>query len=384
MPPLLQNMSKIKRNISTKINLPPRPKVFVGMSGGVDSSVAAALLVQQGYEVTGVFIKTWHPEWLPCTWKEERRDAMRVAAHLGIPFFTFDAEEVYRTEVAESMIADYSAGRTPNPDVLCNKTVKFGAFLDFALSQGADFVATGHYAICEKETFSLVESTDKEKDQTYFLWTLTRKQLKHILFPIGHYQKKQVRELAKKFGLPTFDKKDSQGICFLGEVDMQKFLERYITHRPGNVLNSNGEVIGTHTGALFYTIGTRRGFTITQKTDHDQSYYVVAKNVVENTLTVATEDQKLDFGLKNIVLTNHVWNLLPIKNQVYSARIRYRQKKQFCTLCLKQGGDKKAGRKWVVSFQEPQAALSFGQSLVVYDEKGRCLGGGILSEEARI
>ena len=202
-----------------------REKTFVGLSGGVDSSVSAALLKKQSFEVVGVFIKTWHPDFLECNEEEERRDAMRVAAHLDIPFLTFDFEKVYKKEVADYMIAEYRAGRTPNPDVMCNKEVKFGAFLKKALSIGAQYIATGHYA--QNKNNKLMKANDPEKDQAYFLWTLNQKQLSKIIFPVGHLKKTEVRKLAKKFNLPVSEKKDSQGICFLGEVDLKKFLKHY-------------------------------------------------------------------------------------------------------------------------------------------------------------
>ena len=200
--------------------------VFVGMSGGVDSSVSAALLKKQGFDVVGVFIKTWHPDFIKCNEEEERRDAMRVATHLNIPFLTFDFEDVYKKEVADYMISEYKAGRTPNPDVMCNKEVKFGAFLKKAISMGADFVATGHYA--ENRKNNLVKGKDPAKDQSYFIWTLKQKQLSKILFPVGNLNKTEVRKLAKKFKLPVAEKKDSQGICFLGAVDLKDFLKHYI------------------------------------------------------------------------------------------------------------------------------------------------------------
>src|ERR1035437_6131617 len=235
--------------------------VFVGMSGGVDSSVSAAILKKEGYEVIGVFIRTWHPDFLPCNEEEERRDAMRVAAHLNIPFLTFDFEDIYKREVADYMISEYKMGRTPNPDVMCNKYVKFGAFIKKALSMGADYVATGHYAQVgeagkifsreypashrhhSKKSFLLRQSPDPSKDQSYFLWTLKQEQLKKILFPVGHLKKSEVRILAKKFKLPVAEKKDSQGICFLGPVDLKEFLKHYIKERKGKVLNEDGIII---------------------------------------------------------------------------------------------------------------------------------------------
>ncbi|MEK7118469.1 MAG: tRNA 2-thiouridine(34) synthase MnmA, partial [Patescibacteria group bacterium] len=240
----------------------PKRKVFVGLSGGVDSSVSAALLKEQGYDVVGVFIKVWQADFLPCTWREERRDAMRAAAHLNIPFLTLDLEKEYKKEVVDYMIREYGAGRIPNPDVMCNKHVKFGAFLDFAKKHGADFIATGHYSrvVSRQESvgsrkFVLLKGADKEKDQSYFLWTLTQAQLAHTLFPVGHLKKSQVRLLARKFGLSNAEKKDSQGLCFIGAIDMAKFLKQYLHTEKGDVRNENGDIVGTHDGALLYTIG---------------------------------------------------------------------------------------------------------------------------------
>lgn len=259
----------------------PKKKVFVGVSGGVDSSVTAALLQDQGYDVVGVFIRTWQPDWIECTWLHERRDAMRVCAHLNIPFLELDLEQEYKQGVADYMIAEYRAGRTPNPDVMCNREVKFGGFLQWALKQGADYIATGHYArVIHRENESvLLQGKDLTKDQSYFLWTLTEEQLRHVLFPIGEFQKTQVRELAKKYHLPTAVKKDSQGICFIGEIDMKEFLKHYIDIHPGDVVNEQGEIIGYHQGALFHTLGERHGFTITKKGTQDAPYYVIAKDI---------------------------------------------------------------------------------------------------------
>jgi tRNA-specific 2-thiouridylase len=242
-------------------------KVFVGVSGGVDSSVALALLKNEGYDVTGVFLKVWAPDFLPCDWREERRSAMRVCATLDVPFITLDCEVEYKKEVVDYMIREYSEGRVPNPDVFCNKYVKFGVFLKRALEMGADYVATGHYAQVVKnmDKFKLCESTDKEKDQSYFVYTLGQYELSHTLFPIGHMTKPEVRKLAHKFGLPTATKKDSQGLCFIGKIDMKEFLTHYIETKEGDVLNTKGEVIGFHDGAIFLTIGQRHGFTVTKK-----------------------------------------------------------------------------------------------------------------------
>src|SRR3989344_1207256 len=273
--------------------VPTRKKgvAFVGLSGGVDSSVAAALLKRDGYTVVGVFMKTWSPDFLPCTWKEERIDAMRVAAHLDIPFLTFDLEEVYRQGVAESMINSYKAGQTPNPDVLCNREVKFGAFFKRARALGADYVATGHYARVQAKgtATELLAGVDPAKDQSYFLWTLGQEELSRTLFPVGGFTKDAIRAIARHEGLPTAEKKDSQGVCFLGQLDMKDFLSHYIKTESGPVIDTTGAVIGTHRGELLYTLGERHGFTITQKTAQEAPYYIVGKDVGTNTVMVSHE-----------------------------------------------------------------------------------------------
>jgi len=250
-------------------------KVFVGVSGGVDSSTSVALLKKQGYDVTGVFIKVWQPDFVECQWKEDRLDAMGVCADLGIPFLDLDLEEEYKSDVFDYMVSEYKQGRTPNPDVMCNKKIKFGGFLDFAKNKGADFIATGHYVRWQGK--KLLMGVDKGKDQSYFLWTLTQDQLKYCIFPIGQYEKTKVRRLAKKFGLLTAQKKDSQGLCFVGKVDMKEFLQRFIPQKEGLVLNTDGQVIGVHEGIFFYTIGQRHGFKIKKKGVDDKPYYVVKR-----------------------------------------------------------------------------------------------------------
>ena len=254
-----------------------KKKVFVGASGGVDSSTTMAILKEQGYDVTGVFIKVWQPDFVECQWKEDRLDAMRVCATLGVQFLDLDLEEEYKKGVFDYMVDGYKNGRTPNPDVMCNKKIKFGAFLDFALENGADHVATGHYV--RLEDGKLLTGVDKNKDQSYFLWTLTKEQLKYCLFPIGGYEKIKVREMAKKFKLSTAQKKDSQGLCFVGKVDMKEFLERFIPQKKGEVLNEKGEVIGEHDGVFYYTLGQRHGFLITKKGTDDKPYYIVKKDL---------------------------------------------------------------------------------------------------------
>jgi tRNA-uridine 2-sulfurtransferase len=345
--------------------------VFVGLSGGVDSSVAALRLKRAGFDVVGVFIKTWHPDFIECNEEEERLDAMRVAAHLKIPFLTLDAEEEYKKDVADYMIAEYKAGRTPNPDVMCNKYVKFGAFLKFAMENGADAVATGHYAQVENENgrFKLLRGQDASKDQSYFLWTLTQEQLSRILFPVGDTTKEQIRKEAHEAGLPTAKKPDSQGICFLGEVDMKDFLSHYITVEKGNVLDAEGNVIGEHDGALYYTLGERHGFTVWNVSAKQSPQYVIAKDTDANTITVAPEPLKIE----NHGIELHALNEIePLESETEcEAQFRYRQK-PFKVQLKKLG----AGRASLVvngSVEMP----SIGQSCVLY-QGDECLGGGII------
>lgn len=342
------------------------------MSGGVDSSVSAALLKDAGYDVTGVFIKVWQPNFVECTWREDRLDAMRVAAKLGIPFVTFDAEKEYKKHVVDYMIAEYKAGRTPNPDVMCNKYVKFGVFFDFAMKSGADFVATGHYARVGQNS-ELLAGLDLEKDQSYFLHQLTKDQLQKTLFPVGHLEKLAVRKLAQKYGLATADKKDSQGLCFIGKVNMKDFLREFIATVPGAVLDTGGTVIGEHDGALLYTIGERHGFRIGKKTPLDGRYFVVRRDLEKNTITVSEHPETTEAFRNRIVLENPSWTSrsMPDSSKTYGARIRYRGELSPCTLESK-------GEAIEVVFQTPQKNVSSGQSLVLYDGE-ICLGGGIIS-----
>lgn len=377
-----------------------REKVFVGLSGGVDSSVSAALLKKAGYDVLGVFIKTWTPEWLECTWKEDRLDAMRVCAKLDIPFVTLDLEKEYKHDVVDYMISEYKAGKTPNPDVMCNKHIKFGGFFNWAMKRGADYVATGHYVRIREipnskkqfpkktkiknqklnaKRYTLYAGSDKNKDQSYFLWTLTQKQLAKTLFPVGDLEKPEVRKLARKFGLFTADKKDSQGLCFMGKVDVKNFLSHYIKSRRGKVLNEKDEEIGYHNGAVFLTIGERHGFTITKKTTNDNPYFIIAKDIKKNTITVAHRASNgiLPTATKEIEIKNVNWTSPnPTKaDSALSARVRYRQPLQRIRIMNNELGIKEGELK--IKFEEPQIAAP-GQSLVLY--KGEeCLGGGIIS-----
>ena len=343
--------------------------VFVGVSGGVDSSVSAGLLKDAGYDVVGVFIRTWTPEWIDCTWRDERRDAMRVCAHLDIPFLECDAVDAYKKGVADYMITEYARGHVPNPDVMCNREVKWGIFLQFARSHGADFIATGHYA--QNIDNQLVKGIDPAKDQSYFLWTLQSEDLAQTLFPIGHLEKKQVRVLAEKYNLPTATKKDSQGVCFIGEIDMKEFLQHYIEPKVGDVLNEQGEVIGTHDGAVFFALGERHGFTITKKGTHDMPYFIIAKDVEKNTITVSNtipDDSKQ--ATDTYIVNSTYWRTIPQSNKKYQAQIRYHGEYFSVNVSV-------ADEKTTVTFEKP-ILISSGQSIVVYNGD-ICLGGGIVA-----
>ena len=355
------------------------------MSGGVDSSVSAALLKKQGYDVTGVFIKVWQPDFLECTRGDDKKEAMRAAAHVGIPFRVFDFEKEYKKEVIDYMISEYKAGRTPNPDVMCNKEIKFGVFLKKALGMGADMIATGHYARTQNakrktQNIKLLAGKDKNKDQSYFLWTLAQGQLKHVLFPDGDYEKPKVRKLAKKFGLPNAERQESQGLCFVGQLDMKEFLKHYMRKKTGDVLNEKGDVIGRHDGAMFLTIGQRHGFTVTKKTPRDKPLYVVAKDVKKNTITVSPHGRGEHGLVKEVTLQGVNWisGTAPRPSKVYAARTRYRQPLQDVKIKMRNA-------KFIAVFKKPQRAVSSGQSLVLYDTSAslgaggdECLGGGII------
>ncbi|MGE5540892.1 MAG: tRNA 2-thiouridine(34) synthase MnmA [Bacillota bacterium] len=337
-------------------------RVFVGLSGGVDSAVTAALLKEAGADVYGVFIKGWYPPELPCTWAEDRRDAMRVAAHLGIPFHTLDASQEYKQSVIDYLIREYGAGRTPNPDIMCNRDVKFGVFYDFAKRRGADFIATGHYA--QHEGDSLLRGVDSDKDQSYFLWAISPESLSMTLFPLGDKKKSEVRLLAERFGLPNAEKKDSQGICFLGPVSMDDFLRAELPVQPGIACNEEGKEVGRHDGVLLYTLGERAGLTNALP----GPWFVVRKDISGNILVVSKErDQHVPAAA--IQLDSSNWFSRPKEGTVSTAQYRYHGPRIEGVLDIEK------------NVFTPSALLSepvaSGQSLVIYSGN-EVVGGGII------
>jgi tRNA-uridine 2-sulfurtransferase len=341
--------------------------VFVGMSGGVDSSVAAYLLQKAGHEVVGVFIKVWQPSFLRCHWEDERLDAMRAAAKLNIPFLTCDAEEAYRTDVAEYFIREYGAGRTPNPDVMCNRHVKFGAFHQFAKREGATRIATGHYARAEQG--SLLRGVDPKKDQSYFLWNAPKDALADTLFPLGTLTKDEVRAIARSAGLPNAAKRDSQGICFLGDVDIEEFLGHYLTLTAGDVLDQSGNVIGAHKGAMLYTLGQRHGFTLA----HEHApLFVIARDISKNTITVGPQKPMHAKGaLLRLCDTQAFKAIVPGAQHV--AQFRYHGPE------VKVSIERIERSGILLSLVDSVEAPAAGQSVVLYDHDAVVLG-GIMAE----
>lgn len=341
-------------------------KVIVGLSGGVDSSVAAALLQKQGHEVIGAFMKNWTDtkdvEGV-CDWKNDKRDAQRVAAKLGIPLIILDYQKEYREQVVDYMFAEYSAGRTPNPDVMCNNTVKFGPFLKAAEKLGAEKIATGHYAGVKEVggVFYLIQAKDKDKDQTYFLHRLNQMQLSKALFPLAGYTKTEIRQLAKDFDLPTADRKESMGVCFIGDINVKEFLKQKIRPKPGDVVTTSGKKVGEHEGLAYYTIGQRHGVGSSGAL---KPLYVVQKNKETNTLVVGVEDDPKLYK-SEVPLENIHWISDEVQGEVL-VRFRHRQDLQEATLA-----------ESTLYAKKPQRAIAPGQFAAFYKE-GRCVGGGII------
>jgi tRNA-uridine 2-sulfurtransferase len=350
-------------------------KVYVGMSGGVDSSVAAALLVQQGYDVTGVYMKNWSQD-LPgmvCPWKDDYQDAKRVAVQLGIPFKMYDFETEYRQRVVDYMLDGYKKGLTPNPDIMCNQEVKFKLFLESALADGADKIATGHYA--RVADGKLLTAANIDKDQTYFLYRVTEDALRHSLMPIGEYAtKEEVRAIARQFNLATATKKDSQGICFVGKVGIRDFLLHELGPQPsGAIIDQNGVTIGEHDGAIFYTIGQRQGLGI----GGGLPYYVIGKDMTKNEVYVTTNLDDGSLWRKELICTQNHWINQPTEpGKTYQVRTRYRADLVDCTVSLEDGPINLENTVKIALSTEVRA-ITPGQSAVLYDGD-RVAGGGIV------
>ncbi len=353
-----------------------KKKVWVAMSGGVDSSVTAWLLQKKGYDVTGAFIETWQPDFIECTARDDRRDAMRVASELGIELKVVDCRQEYKKNVVDYMVEEYRRGRVPNPDVMCNSYVKFGAFFERAMYEGAGMVATGHYVQNnenEKKEFFLSRGVDREKDQSYFLWNIPSKILPSLLFPVGGFNKNEIRQIAKEAGLSNAGKKDSQGICFLGKTDLKKFLSHYIKPKTGDVLDESGELIGKHQGVWFYTIGERRGFEVSKKTPSSGPFYILDKDLENNTLTVTENKKNLSLSQK-VSASNCNW-FLPIEEGCeYDLQVRYRERTYRAVLA------EKNTENFIFEFTTERPQLVPGQSLVVYDREV-CVGGGVIDNK---
>ncbi len=360
-------------------------KVALGMSGGVDSSLSAHFLKEQGFDVTGVYLECWRAP--GCRTEEDRKDALAVALQLDIPFQVLDFKQAYKDKVVEYFFDEYQKGRTPNPDVMCNKEIKFGLFYDWAMANGFDYIATGHYAQVSP-TFQLMTSKDQHKDQTYFLYRMKKEQLKHVLFPVGHLTKPEVRKEAEARKLAVASKKDSVGICFIGDINVHEFLKERLGENPGKVVDTAGNVIGEHQGLWFYTVGQRHGFTIFPKTMIEQSdgtkidkhnippFYVIRKNPKQNELVVGfgAETYQADFTVKDIhwIITEPVTTSLLV-------RIRHTGQLFPCQV-------EKSENELKVTLDESVQGIAEGQSAVFYtptpdskDETYICLGGGVIT-----
>lgn len=353
-------------------------KIVVGISGGVDSSVAAYLLKKQGHEVIGLFMINWEEKDGACTAEEDYEDVKRVCNKLGIPYFSVNYAKEYYQRVFQYFLEEYKAGRTPNPDVLCNREIKFGPFLDKAITLGADMIATGHYAkkIEKDGKFYLAKADDHNKDQSYFLNQLSQYQLSKVFFPLAEISKPQVREIAKKLELSTATKKDSTGICFIGERNFKKFLSEFLPAQPGDIVDRQGRVVGKHDGLMYYTLGQRRGLNIGGlKGGNGKRWFVLEKDLQNNRLIVSQGEDDLLFS-DGLFATDMNW--IPEKPEKEEfecyAKFRYRQPDQKVKVKI-------TGETTIqVDFDQKQRAITPGQFVVLYDNNGICLGGGIIDK----
>lgn len=353
-------------------------RVVVGMSGGVDSSVTAWLLKEQGYDVIGLFMKNWDDtdEFGHCTATEDFEDVRRVCAHIGIPYYSVNFEKEYYQKVFQYFLDEYKKGRTPNPDIMCNREIKFGEFLEKALQLGADYIATGHYAqIKEIDGHKyLLRGADPNKDQTYFLYAVKRTHLLKAMFPIGHMHKKEVRKLAEEVGLPTAKKKDSTGICFIGERNFREFLSQYIPAQPGEIRTLDGEFKGTHDGVMYYTLGQRQGLGIGGG-GTGEPWFVVKKDVENNILYVAQGHDHEALYSNSLKATDVNWLIVKAPDKPFECTAKFRYRQQDQPVLVHPQPDQTV----YVEFKEPQRAVTPGQSVVFYDNE-ICLGGGIIDQ----
>jgi tRNA-specific 2-thiouridylase len=355
-------------------------KIVVGMSGGVDSSVAALLLKQQGYDVTGLFMKNWEDDDSDeyCSSRQDLLDAVSVADTIGIPIEAVNFAAEYKERVFGYFLREYQAGRTPNPDILCNSEIKFKAFLDHAIQLGADVIATGHYAQVREADglFQLLKASDASKDQSYFLHRLNQRQLGHAMFPLGRLLKSEVRAIAEQHGLSNYAKKDSTGICFIGERPFREFLNRYLPTQPGEMVTPEGKVVGRHIGLSFYTIGQRQGLGIGgDKDSTGEPWFVAGKDMAHNRLTVVQGHDHPALLRKRLTALDSHWigGTAPEINRPCAAKTRYRQADAPCRITALDGD------RCAFEFDEPQWAVTPGQSVVVYDGEV-CLGGAIIEQ----
>lgn len=368
-----------------------KKRVVLGMSGGVDSSVAAVLLKEKGYEVIGVFMKNWEEkdENGVCTSDYDYQDVIAVAEQLDIPYYSVNFVKEYWDKVFTYFLDEYKNGRTPNPDVMCNKEIKFKAFLDYAIKLGADYVATGHYArVKEIKTADgsvnkiMLRGIDDNKDQTYFLCQLSQQQLSKVLFPIGDYNKSEIREIAEKYNLATAKKKDSTGICFIGEKDFNKFLSQYLPAIGGNIVTTEGKIVGKHNGLMYYTIGQRKGIGIGNlKGGNGAPWFVVDKNLETNELIVSQGETQLLYSNGLIATDFNFINNEDIDESNFPMRctvkFRYRQDDTNATIHRINENNE---INYKVVFDKPEKAVTLGQVVVAYDGE-RCIGGGIISKK---
>lgn len=354
-------------------------RVVVGMSGGVDSSVTAHLLKEQGYDVVGIFMKNWDDtdEFGVCTATEDYNDVIRVANQVGIPYYSVNFEKEYWDKVFEYFLKEYRLGRTPNPDVMCNKEIKFKAFLDYAMSLGADYVATGHYAQVERDengVTHMLRGVDQNKDQTYFLNQLSQEQLSKTMFPLGGMEKSEVRRIAEEAGLATAKKKDSTGVCFIGERDFKQFLMNYLPAKPGKMLTIDGEEKGTHDGLMYYTIGQRQGLGIGGGGASNDPWFVVGKDLAKNVLYVGQGFHHEWLYATHLDATDLHFTTNADRPKEFKCTAKFRYRQQDVGVTVKLGED---GTTATVVFDEPVRAITPGQAVVFYDGM-ECLGGGTI------